>query len=131
MSGNADSYRTPLSRARGLGAAKSGAGHWLSERISSIALVPLSLWGVYAVIELARLDFVGAAAWLAVPLNAVLASLLAVVSFQHMHAGMRVIVEDYFQGGQRAVLLLGNLFLCVLGGALALFSILKVALGGA
>jgi succinate dehydrogenase / fumarate reductase membrane anchor subunit len=131
MSGNAYSYRTPLSRARGLGAAKSGAHHWLAERISSIALVPLSLWGVYAVTELARLDYVGASAWLAQPLNAVLASLLAIVSFQHMHDGMRVIVEDYFQGAQRAVLLLGNLFLCVLGGALALFSILKVALGGA
>lgn len=131
MSGNSNSYRTPLSRARGLGAAKEGAGHWVAERVSSIALVPLSLWAVYAVIELARLDYVGASAWIAHPLNAVLMALLAVVSFQHMHAGMRVIIEDYFQGARRTWLLLGNLFLCVLVGAVALFSILKVALGGA
>jgi len=126
-----ESYRTPLARARGLGAAGHGAGHWITERISSVALVPLSLWGVYAVLKLAGLDYVGAAAWIAHPLNAVLMALLAIVSFQHMHAGMRVIVEDYFHGGQRAVILLGNLFVCVLMGALAVFSILKVALGGA
>ncbi|HEY3697600.1 succinate dehydrogenase, hydrophobic membrane anchor protein [Phenylobacterium sp.] len=126
-----DSYRTPLAQARGLGSAKHGAGHWISERVSSVALVPLSLWGVYAVLKLAGTDYVGAAAWIAHPLNATLMALLAVVSFQHMHAGMRVIVEDYFEGAQRAVILLGNLFVCVLLGALAVFSILKVALGGA
>ena len=126
-----ESYRTPLARARGLGAAKHGAGHWVAERVSSIALVPLSLWGVYAVLQLAGLDYVGAAAWIAHPLNATLMGLLAVVSFQHMHSGMRVIIEDYYQGGERALLLLGNLFVCVLLGALAVFSILKVALGGA
>jgi succinate dehydrogenase / fumarate reductase membrane anchor subunit len=126
-----DSYRTPLSRARGLGAAKEGAGHWIAERVSSIALVPLSLWGVYAVIRLAGTDYVGAATWVAHPLNATLMALLAIVSFIHMHSGMRVIIEDYWQGGQRAVLLLANLFVSVLLGALAVFSILKVALGGA
>ena len=126
-----DSYRTPLSRARGLGAAKEGAGHWIAERVSSIALVPLSLWGVYAMLRLAGTDYVGAAAWIAHPLNATLMALLAIVSFIHMHSGMRVIVEDYFHGAQRAVLLIGNLFVSVLLGALAVFSILKVALGGA
>lgn len=126
-----DSHRTPLARARGLGSAKHGVGPWLSERVSSIALAPLSLWAVYAVIRLAQTDYVGAAAWIARPLNATLMALLAIVTFQHMHAGMRVIVEDYFHGGQKAVLLLLNLFVCVLVGALAVFSILKVALGGA
>jgi succinate dehydrogenase / fumarate reductase membrane anchor subunit len=126
-----DSYRTPLGRARGLGAARHGAGVWIAERVSSIALVPLSLWGVYAVLKLAGTDYLGATAWIGHPLNATLMALLAVVSFQHMHGGLRVVVEDYFEGGQRAVILLANLFVCVLGGALAVFSILKVALGGA
>jgi len=126
-----DSYRTPLARARGLGAAKHGATHWIGERVSSIALVPLSLWAVYAVFRLAGAGYDGAVAWLGHPLNATLGSLFAIVTFWHMHAGMRVIVEDYYAGAQRAVLLLINLFACVLVGALAVFSILKVALGGA
>jgi succinate dehydrogenase / fumarate reductase, membrane anchor subunit len=126
-----ESYRTPLSRARGLGSAKHGAGHWIGERVSSIALVPLSLWAVYAVFRLAGAGYEGAVVWLGHPLNATLAVLFAGVTFQHMHAGMRVIIEDYEEGGRRAVLLLVNLFVCVLVGALAVFSILKVALGGA
>jgi succinate dehydrogenase / fumarate reductase membrane anchor subunit len=125
------SYRTPLARARGLGAAKHGVGHWIGERVSSIALVPLGLWGVYAILKLAGAGYEGAVLWLGHPLNATLMALLAIVSFWHMHAGMRVIVEDYVDGMQRAWLLLINLFVCVLVGALAVFSILKVALGGA
>lgn len=126
------SYRTPLSRARGLGSAKQGAGHWLSERVTSIALVPLSLWAVCSGLTLAKAGYAGAAAWLHAPVNAVLAALLLAVGFQHMHAGLRVVVEDYVHTNlNRSVLLLANLFVCVLIGALAIFCILKVALGPA
>ena len=124
-------YRTPLSRARGLGSAKHGVTHWISERVGAIALVPLTLWAVFGVLRLAAGDYDFAVAWLHDPLNAVLMVLTIAISFWHMHAGMRVIVEDYYAGAQRAVLLLINLFACVLVGALAVFSILKVALGGA
>lgn len=124
-------YRTDLSRARGLGAAKHGAGHWLTERITSIALAPLCIWAVFAAFRLATLDFAGAVLWVQQPLNAVLLVLLFAVSFLHMHAGMRVIVEDYIHTTlNKSVLLLLNLTICVLFGALAVFSILKVALGG-
>lgn len=125
------SYRTPLSRARGLGSAKHGVGTWISERVTAIALVPLTVWAVYAALTLSGLDYAGARAWLGQPINAVLASLLVVFSFLHMHAGLRVVIEDYWDGGMRKLQLLANFLVCVLGGALALFSILKVALGGA
>ncbi len=126
------SYRTPLSRARGLGAAGHGVSHWISERVGAIALVPLTVWGVWAVVTLASTDYIGAIQWLSHPLNGVLMSLLAAISFWHMHGGMRVIVEDYVHGAlNKAAILLLNLFVCVLGGALTVFSILKVALGGA
>lgn len=126
------SYRTALGRARGLGSAKHGVGHWLTERITSVALVPLSLWGVFSALNLARVGFDGAVLWLHSPVNAVLASLLILVSFLHMHAGLRVVVEDYIhKPGSKAALLLVNLFVCVLFAALAVFSILKVALTGA
>lgn len=123
------SFKTDHNRARGLGAAHHGAGHWISERISSIALVPLSLWAVYAAIGLAHKDASGAAAWLAHPLNATLLILLIAIAFQHMHAGMRVVIEDYAHvADSKALWLLVNLFVCVLFGALGVIAVLKVAL---
>jgi succinate dehydrogenase / fumarate reductase membrane anchor subunit len=126
------SYRTPLARVRGLGSAKSGAGHWVSERVTSIALVPLSLWAVCSGLTLSKVGYDGANAWLHAPLNAVLSALLLAVGFQHMQAGLRVVVEDYIHSPlNRSALLLLNLFVCVLGAALAIFCILKVAFGPA
>ena len=125
-------YRTPLSRARGLGAAKEGAGHWISERVTSIALVPLTVWVAYAVLRLAAGDYTTAVHWVSDPLNATLLSLTFVIAFWHMHAGMRVVVEDYIHKTlSKSALLLLNLFVCGLAGALAIVSILKVAFTGA
>lgn len=126
------SYRTPLSRALGLGSAKHGAGHWISERVSSIALVPLVIWMVYAVIRLAAGDYGLAVQWARNPLNATLAVLTFAIGFLHMHSGMRVVIEDYIgKVLTKSALLILNLFVCGLLGALAIFSILKVAFGGA
>jgi succinate dehydrogenase / fumarate reductase membrane anchor subunit len=126
------SYRTPLSQARGLGSAKHGVGHWLSERVGAAALIPLTIWGAFAVIRLAALDYYGAVAWISSPVNATLMILTISISFMHMHSGMRVIVEDYvYTHLNKAACLLASLFVCGLAGALAVFSILKVALGGA
>ena len=126
-------FRTDHSRARGHGAAGHGASHWIGERVSAVALAPLSLWAIYVGLHLARADFLTARAWLGQPLNAVLATLLILTAFWHMHAGMRVIVEDYvYKTFSKAALLIVNLFVCVLAGGLGLFAVLKVAvLGGA
>ena len=101
------------------------------ERISSLALVPLGLWLVSAALTLAGGDYETAVAFVRQPLDAVLLALLVAVGFWHMQSGMRAIVEDYFGGFNRVVLLAINLFVSVLVGALAIFCILKVALGGA
>ena len=122
-------FKTDHNRARGLGAAHHGASHWVVERITSIARAPLSLWAVFAGIGLARADFEGAMVWMSHPLNAVLLLLLIIVGFQHMHAGMRVVIEDYIHTPlNKSVCLLANLFVCGLFGALAVFAVLKVAL---
>ncbi|HLZ74588.1 succinate dehydrogenase, hydrophobic membrane anchor protein [Phenylobacterium sp.] len=124
------SYRTPLGQARGLGSAKHGASHWVAEKVSAIALVPLVIWMVYAVLQLAAGDYGFAVHWIQSPLNATLVVLTLAISFWHMHAGLRVVVEDYIHKTlTKSALLLINLFVCGLAGALAIFSILKVALG--
>ncbi len=125
------SYRTPLSRARGLGAAKHGVGAWISERVSALALVPLTLWGVLAVLRLAAGDYAFAVHWIAQPLNAVLMALLLGIGFWHMQGGLKVVIEDYIHVTlTKSALLVLNLFVCGLAGALAIFSVLKVAFGG-
>lgn len=126
------SYRTPMSRARGLGSAKHGVGHWIGERVGAVALIPLTVWAIYAVMRLAALDYYGAVQWISTPLNMTLMILTLGISFWHMHSGLRVIVEDYIHKTlTKTGLLLLNLFVCGLAGALAVFSVLKVALGGA
>jgi succinate dehydrogenase / fumarate reductase membrane anchor subunit len=125
------SYRTPLGRARGLGSAKHGAGHWVSERVTAIALVPLTVWMVYGILRLAAGDYGFAVHWVQDPLNATLVVLTFAISFWHMHSGLRVVVEDYIHKTlTKTTLLLINLFICGFAGALAVFSILKVALSG-
>ncbi len=124
-------HRTALGRARGLGSAKHGVGHFIAERVSSVALVPLVLWAVWAAITLARGGYDGARLWLNSPINAVLVVLLVVVGFHHMQIGMRVIIEDYIhKPASKAVLLMANAFVCWVGTALTVICLLKVALMG-
>ena len=125
-------FRTPLSRARGTGAAHHGAAEWLAGGLISAALVPLTLWMAFAVLRLAQLDYYGAVEWIRTPVNVTLMILTVVLSFYHMHHGMRVVIEDYVHErlGKLAAIAL-SLFVAGLAGALTVFSILKVALGGA
>lgn len=126
------SYRTPLGRARGLGAAKHGVGHFIVLRVSSIALVPLGLWALYSSLSLSRSGFDGAQAWMHAPLNAILAILLAVCSAAHMRLGMEEVIIDYIhKTSTKTTLLILNYFVCVLAAVAAVFCILKIALIGA
>ncbi len=126
------SFRTDLSRARGYGAAGHGSGLWLVERITSIALIPLGLWAIFAVLHLAQAGFDGAVDWLQSPLNTSLLLLTLAISFYHMHLGMRVIIEDYIEHKpSRFLWILLSAGVSLLAGVLSVVSILKVALGGA
>ena len=121
--------RTPLGRARGMGASKHGVGHFIAQRVTAVALIFLVLWALASAFALASGDYESAAAWLRSPINAGLASLLTFAAFWHMQLGMRTIIEDYFaKPATKAVLLILNVFLCWAAGALTILSILKVAL---
>lgn len=126
------SYQTPLRRARGLGAAKTGLSSFIAERVSGVALAPLSLWAIWAVLTHARDGYEGAVRLLSSPVHATLAVLMIGVSFQHMRLGMKVILEDYIQKtSSKFALMLLNTAVCVLGAAVAIVSILKVAFAAA
>jgi succinate dehydrogenase / fumarate reductase membrane anchor subunit len=128
MAGN---FRTPLRRARGLGAAKTGVGHFIGQRVSAVALIFLVLWGVGSAVGLAAGGYDDAVAWLKSPLNATLLALIVVAASYHMQLGMRVIIEDYIgKPGNKLVLLILNVFVSWGAGALALVSLLKVAFSG-
>ncbi len=126
------SYRTPLGRVRGMGAAKHGVGHFITQRTTGSALVILVLWVIAVAIGVGRADYATTALWLSSPWNAVPAILLIGTAFTHMNIGMQVIIEDYIHvPATKIALLILSLFVCWSGAALGIFSILKVAFGGA
>jgi succinate dehydrogenase / fumarate reductase, membrane anchor subunit len=125
------SMKTPLKRVRGLGSAREGTGHFWRIRLSSIALVPLSLFMVGWVLSLRGAGYAEVRAGLAQPALALAALLFVLISLDHMRLGMQVIIEDYVHGeGGKLSLLVLNTLLCVAIGAVAVYSILKIAFGG-
>lgn len=87
--------RSTLSRTRGLGSAKEGVAHWWAQRVTGVALVPLSLWFVYAAVALAGADLDTFRAWAAEIGNRLLMILFAIALFHHAQLGVQVVIEDY------------------------------------
>lgn len=88
-------YRTPLAKARGLGSAKSGTSHWWMQRVTAVALVPLSFWLVLFINQLFNASFDEIRLWLISPLNFVLLLAWAFAGFYHAALGLQVVIEDY------------------------------------
>ena len=87
--------RSPLGRAIGLGSAKEGVEHWWLQRITAVALVPLSLWFVIAIIRLVGADSDSVRDWVGNPLPATMLVLLLIATFYHAALGLQVVIEDY------------------------------------
>ncbi|WP_353210110.1 succinate dehydrogenase, hydrophobic membrane anchor protein [Rhodovarius sp.] len=125
---NAAVMRTPLGRVRGLGSAKSGTHHWWMQRVTSIALLPLTLWFVVSMLSLAGASFAQTRAFLAWPVNAVLMLALIGLTFHHIAAGLQVVVEDYVRKDmQRIAALLVIKGGCWLMALVCAFAVLRVA----
>ncbi len=87
--------QTPLARARGRGSAKSGARHWWAQRVTAVALVPLTLWFLACFALLLQTDHAAFVEWLNSPLNAALMSAFMIVMFYHAMLGVETIIDDY------------------------------------
>jgi succinate dehydrogenase / fumarate reductase membrane anchor subunit len=126
------SLRTPLGKVLGLGAARDGVQHWWTQRLTSVALVPLSIWFVVSLLTLPSLGHATVVAWMSQSWTALLLIILVLVATWHSQLGVRVVVEDYVHGtGARTVALVALLFAHVLLAGAGVFAILKVACGGA
>lgn len=121
---------TPLGKVRGLGSAREGGDHWLSERITSIALLLLGTWLIASLLLLPKFDQRTLVEWLRAPSGAIPMALLIVVGFKHALDGMKVVVDDYVhEPGNNFALNTLLLFLAIAGGAIALFALGQIAFG--
>jgi succinate dehydrogenase / fumarate reductase membrane anchor subunit len=124
------SLRSPLGRVLGLGSAKDGTAHWWAQRVTAVALIPLTLWFMISLLALPALDYDTVRAWLSVHFSGFLAALLVAVLTHHSYLGTSVVVEDYVHSaGTKLVSLLLLRFVHVLVGGLSIFAILRVAFG--
>jgi len=122
------SMRTPLGRVRGLGSAKSGTEHWWQSRVSAMALLPLLLWFVVAMLSLAGASYDETRAFMARPWNAVLMLALVGFSFRHIAGGLQVVVEDYVRPEVlRVAVTLVIKALCLGAALISAFAVLRVA----
>jgi succinate dehydrogenase / fumarate reductase, membrane anchor subunit len=122
------SLRSPLGRVRGLGSAKSGVHHWWMQRVSSAALLPLTLWFAFSAAGLAGATHAEAVAWIGRPLNAVLLLVTIGISFQHTASGVQVIIEDYANSeAVKVVSILAVKAICVLLALASALAVLRIA----
>ncbi len=122
------SLRTPLGRVRGRGSAKSGVHHWWMQRVSSMALLPLTIWFTLSMATSAGMTYAEAVAWIGRPFNAVLLLALIGLTFQHTASGLQVIIEDYTNSEAVKVgLLLAVRALAWLGAIASALAVLRIA----
>ena len=125
------SLRSPLGKVLGAGSAKEGVHHWWLQRLTSIALVPLTIWFVVSLLSLPSFEHVTLVTWVAQSWTALLLILFILVATWHSQLGVRVVVEDYVHGGSKTLTLVVMTFIHAVIAAAGIFAVLKVAFGGA
>ena len=124
------SYRTPYSRVKGLGSARSGTEHFWAQRLTAVANIVLLIFLIYSVIRLAGEPLDAVRAYFASPLVAILASLFAISAAFHMRIGMQVIIEDYVHDeSAKLTLLMANSFFTIVVGLACAYGVLKLSFG--
>lgn len=117
--------RTPLSRVRHLGSAKDGTHHWWAQRMTALALIPLSIWFIASVLSMIGESHQNFALWAGGPFTASLLILLILATFYHAWLGLQVVVEDYVHAtGLKFALLLLIKAACILLATIGVISIL-------
>jgi len=125
------SLQSPLGKFLGHGSAKHGTEHWWAQRVTAVALLPLTLWFVVALLGMSSYEFEAVAAWMAGPLNAILLSCLLIALLYHSQLGLQVVVEDYVHhGGLKVTVLIVLQLAHIAAGVAGLYSIILISLSG-
>ncbi|MEM7408070.1 MAG: succinate dehydrogenase, hydrophobic membrane anchor protein [Pseudomonadota bacterium] len=125
------SMRSPLAHVRGLGSAKEGTHHFWWQRVTAIALVPLTIWFVAIVIAVIGADYETARATIAHPVSAAMMLAFIAATFHHAQSGLQVVIEDYIHiEWLKITLLLTVKFLAVIFGLLSALAVVRIAVGG-
>jgi len=127
MADNSGGLRTPLGRVRFLGAARNGTGEAWLMHVTSLALIPLSLYFVWLMLDLLHMDCNGVRAELGRPLPAVLLLAFILSGVLHMELGMRSIIIDYVEGRSRAWALLANTLFAALLALACAYATLRIS----
>ena len=123
-------YRTPVARARGLGSAKDGTHHWWMQRITAIALVPLTVWLVGSLVAIGSADHAQTVHWIRSPAVSIALLLTIAALFHHAQLGLQVVIEDYVHAEWKKITaLIAVKLLAIAIAATAAFSVLKIAFG--
>ena len=124
------SLQTPLGKVLGLGASGDGAHHWWVQRLTSVALVPLSVWLLVSLLTLPSLDFVTLVSWIGGSWTACLLILFVLTASWHSSLGIQVIIEDYVHDpGLKTVSLVLSVFSHAVLAAFGVFAVLRIAFG--
>lgn len=121
--------RSPLGRAIGLGSAKEGVEQWWTERLTAVALVPLTVWFAASVIALSGSDYATFIAWVRTPVATTLMVLLLIALFSHAALGLQVVVEDYHTKARVAALVAVRL-VCFSLAVVGIVATLRIAFSG-
>ena len=121
--------RNPLAKVKGLGASGEGSHHWWLQRVSAIALVPLSLWFVFSVINHIGDDYSAVTAWISQPSVALVLILYFGFMFFHAQLGIQVVIEDYVHSEPLKIIsLLLVKAIAIVAGLAAILAVLRVML---
>ena len=122
------SGRGSLRRAVGLGSAKGGVHHWWMQRLTAIALVPLSIWFITSVRCLVGADHARVTSWVSDPFVALLLILMLMTMFYHLRLGLQVVIDDYVHAKPlKLMCMLGNDFINIVLAVACTFAVLKIA----
>ena len=120
---------TPLKNAKGLGSAKHGLGHWITQRVTALALLPLTIWFVSIVAIMKDSSYENAYNMVSNPFNATFLILIIISMFWHLQLGLQVVIEDYISNKtKRMSLIIIMKFIMTAVGALTVLSVIKIAL---
>mgnify|MGYP002404265508 CR=1 FL=1 len=122
-------FQSPDARVQGLGSAHTGVHHWWMQRLSAIALTPLSLWVVYSLVDLSQGGYDAAQQWVSVPSHAIALILFLVAAGYHSYLGMQVIFDDYIRCAALRLFKKIAFFFCIcIAVTMGIFAILSQAL---